>query len=173
MTITRQTLLLWWGLTVTVSYLITEYIGRTMEEGHSAVLWTWILAMLIPVGMTLLLDKRNALVWVWAGATVLATAENYWAHAAEAKSIMLFSFHTLWFLFGALGFAYTATAAEGTRRKQLYGLAALLNLVGAVALFFNHELLEGYQYIILAVIQGLPMLLDVPLRRQQHQAKPA
>ncbi len=121
----------------------------------------------------MLLDKRNALVWVWAGATVLATAENYWVHAAEAKSIMPFSFHTLWFLFGALGFAYTASAVEGSRRKQLYGLAALLNLIGAFALFFNHELLEGYQYIILAVIQGVPMLLDVPMRQQQHEAQAA
>ena len=36
----------------------------------------------------------------------------------------------------------------------------------------NHELLEGYEFILLAFIQGVPMLLDVPLRRQ-HEARTA
>lgn len=170
MTITRQTLLLWWGLTVTVAYLITQYIGRTMEHGHDAVLWTWTGAMLIPIGMTLLLAKRNALVWVWAGATVLATLENFGAHAAGSKPLMMFSFHPLWFLFGAAGFAYTAVAVEGSTRKQLYAGAAVLNLLAALLILLSHDFLKGYQYILLALIQGVPMLLDVPLRRQ-HEAQ--
>lgn len=170
---TRQSLLLWWGITVTMAYLITEYIGRTMDPGHSVVLWTWVIAMLIPVGLTLLLGvrHRNLLVWVWAVATVLATAENYWVHATENKALMPFSYHTLWFLFGAIGFAYTAAVVHGSRRQQLYALAAVLNGAGAVALLFNTKLLSGYQFIILAVIQGVPMLLDAPMRQQQQQAK--
>lgn len=167
MNITRQTLLLWWGFTVTVAYLLTEYFGHTLEHGHSAVLWTWTGAMLIPVLLTLALGQRvNALAWVWAGATVLAMAENFGAHAAEAKPLMMFSFHALWFLFGAAGFAYTAGAVDGSTRKQLYAAAAVLNLVGAVLVLLNHDFLKGYQYLALALIQGVPMLLDVPLRRQ-------
>lgn len=127
--------------------------------------------MLVPVVGSLLLGRRaNALVYAWAGATVLATAENFWVHAAEAKSLMPFSFHTLWFLFGAAGFAYTATVVEGSSRKRLYAGAALLNLVGAGLLLANHDLLKGYQFVALALIQGVPMLLDVPLRRQ-HEAQ--
>lgn len=169
--LTRQSLLLWWGLTVTVAYLLTEYFGHALEHGHDAVLWTWTAAMLVPVGLTLGLGGRaNALGWVWAGATVLAVAENFGAHAAESKPLMHFSFHTLWFLFGAVGFAYTAAVVEGSTRKRLYAGAALLNLVGAGLLLVNHDLLKGYEYIVLALIQGVPMLLDVPLRRQ-HEAQ--
>ncbi len=171
MSLTRQSLLRWWGLTVTVAYLLTEYFGHTLEHGHSAVLWTWAAAMLIPVALTLGLGRRaNALVWVWAGATVLAVAENFGAHAAESKPLMQFSFHPLWFLFGAVGFAYTAAVVDGGARKRLYAGAALLNLIGAGLLLVNHDLLKGYEYIVLALIQGVPMLLDVPLRRQ-HEAQ--
>ncbi|MFD1470277.1 hypothetical protein ACFQ48_18770 [Hymenobacter caeli] len=171
MTITRQSLLLWWGLTVTVAYLLTEYFGRALHHAHAAILWTWAGAMLVPVTLSLLLGRRaNALVWVWAGATVLAMVENFGAHAAESKPLMHFSFHTLWFLFGAAGFAYTAAVVDGSSRKRLYAGAALLNLVGAGLMLLNHELLEGYEFIVLALIQGVPMLLDVPLRRQ-HEAQ--
>ncbi|AMR29511.1 hypothetical protein A0257_22050 [Hymenobacter psoromatis] len=169
--LTRQSLLLWWGLTVTVAYLLTEYFGHTMEHGHHAVLYTWTAAMLVPVALTLGLGGRaNALVWVWAGATVLAMVENFGAHASESKPLMQFSFHTLWFLFGAVGFAYTAAVVEGSTRKRLYAVAALLNLIGAGLLLVNHDFLKGYQFIVLALIQGVPMLLDVPLRRQ-HEAQ--
>ena len=171
MNLTRQSLLLWWGLTVTGAYLLTEYFGHTLEHGHDAVLWTWAGAMLIPVVMSLLLGSRaNALVWVWAGATILAVVENFWVHAAEAKALMPFSFHTLWFLFGAAGFAYTAAVAEGSARKRLYAGAALLNLVGAGLLLVNIEILGPYEYAALALVQGVPMLLDLPLRRQ-HEAQ--
>lgn len=171
MSISRQSLLLWWGLTVTVAYLLTEYFGHALEHGHDAVLWTWAGAMLIPVGLTLALGQRaNALVWVWAGATALLTLENFGAHAAESKPLMMFSFHPLWFLFGAAGFAYTAVVVEDSTRKRLYAGAAVLNLVGAVLVLLNHDFLKGYQYLLLALIQGVPMLLDVPLRRQ-HEAQ--
>ncbi len=169
--LTRQSLLLWWGLTVTVAYLLTEYFGHTMEHGHDAVLYTWVVAMLVPVALTLGLGRRaNAPVWVWAGATVLAMVENFGAHASESKPLMQFSFHTLWFLFGAVGFAYTTTVVEGSARKRLYAVAALLNFLGAGLLLVNHDFLKGYQFVVLALIQGVPMLLDVPLRRQ-HEAQ--
>jgi len=169
--LTRQSLLLWWGITVTVAYLLTEYFGHTLEHGHSAVLWTWIIAMAIPVVVTLALGGRaNALVWVWAVGAVLATAENYWVHATENKALMPFSFHTLWFLFGSAGFAYTATVVDGADRKRLYAIAAVLNLVGMVVMLANHDLLKGFDFIILALIQGVPMLLDVPLRKRHEAA---
>ncbi|MBO3272112.1 hypothetical protein [Hymenobacter defluvii] len=171
MNITRQTLLLGWGLTVTGAYLLTEYFGHALEEPHSAILWTWAGTMLLPVVLTLALGRRaNALVWVWAGATALAMLENFGAHAAEAKPLMQFSFHALWFLFGAAGFAYTAVAVKGTARKQLYAGAAILNLLGAIMVGLNPDFLKGYQYLVLALIQGVPMLLDLPLRRR-HEAQ--
>ena len=171
--LTRQNLLVWWGLTVTVAYLLTEYFGHTMEHGHNAVLWTWSIAMIFPVGATLLLGGRaNALAWVWAGATVLATAENAWVQFVGDKALMPFSFHTLWFVFGALGFAYTAAVVGGASRQRLYAGAAVLNLAGAVVMLLNHDLLKGYDFLILAAIQGVPMLLDVPLRRR-HEAQRA
>lgn len=71
---------------------------------------------------------------------------------------------------GAAGFAYTAVAVNGRPRKQLYAAAAVLNLVGAVLVLLNHDFLKSYQYLALALIQGVPMLLDVPLRRQ-HEAQ--
>lgn len=98
MHVTRQSLLWWWGLTVTGAYLLTEYFGHALEHAHSAILWTWAGAMLLPVGLTLALGRRaNALVWVWvwAGATALAMLENAGVHAAEAKALMPFSFHAL------------------------------------------------------------------------------
>ena len=171
MKLTRQSLLLWWGLTVTGAYLLTEYFDDATDYGHAAILWTWTLAMLVPVVMSLLLGRRaNALVWVWVGATVLAMVENIGVHAAESKALMPFSFHTLWFLFGAAGFAYTAAVVEGSSRKRLYAGAALLNLVGAGLLLVNIEILGPYEYAVLSLIQGVPMLLDVPLRRQ-HEAQ--
>lgn len=32
----------------------------------------------------------------------------------------------------------------------------------------NPNFLKGYQYLVLALIQGVPMLLDLPLRRQHE-----
>jgi len=167
--LSRQSLLLWWGITVTVAYLITQYIGNTMEHGHSAVLWTWGVAMAIPTLITLLLAKQaNALIWVWVLITVAATLENVWVHATESKALMPFSYHALWFVFGAIGFGYTAAVVDGADRKRLYGTAAALHVVGAVIVLIDKDLMKGYEYIILALIQGVPMLLDLPLRKRQH-----
>ncbi|MBW3130177.1 hypothetical protein [Hymenobacter profundi] len=167
----RQSLLLWWGITVTIAYLITQYIGNTMEHGHAAVLWTWGVAMAIPTVMTLLLGKEaNTLIWVWVLITVAATLENVWVHATESKGLMPFSYHALWFVFGAIGFGYTAAVVDGAKRKQLYAIAAALHVIGAVIVFIDKDLMKGYEYIVLAVIQGVPMLLDLPLRKQHDHA---
>lgn len=167
--LTRQSLLLWWGLTVTAAYLLTEYFGHALDHGHSAVLWTWVVAMLVPVVGSVLMGRRaNALIWVWAVATILAMLQNLWVHAAHQEPLMPFSYHTLWYAFGALGFAYTAIVVDGSARRQLYGLAAVLNLVGAILIFLNKEIMSGYQYLVLALIQGVPMLLDLPLRKRRH-----
>lgn len=169
--LTRQSLLLWWGLTVTVAYLVTQYIGNTMEKGHAAVLWTWAVAMAIPVLLTLLLGRRaNALIWVWALITVLATLQNVWVHLTQAKNLMPLSYHTLWFAFGAVGFGYTAAVVDGAPRKRLYAAAAGLHVVGALITLIDKDLMKGYEYIVLALIQGVPMLLDLPLRRQAGHA---
>ena len=172
--ITRQSLLFWWGLTVTAAYLLTEYFGRTLEHAHSAVLWTWAGAMAIPVVLTIALGRRaNPLIWVWAAATGLAMAENFWVHAAQKKAAMPFSYHMLWFAFGTLGFAYTAVVVKGATRRQLYAVAAGLNLIGAVAVALNKDFLKGYQFLVLALIQGVPMLLDLPLRKRHKASKHA
>lgn len=167
--LTRQSLLLLWGLTVTAAYLLTQYFGNTQEDPHGPILWTWAGAMALPLLLTLLLGhRRNALIWVWAGATALALGENFWVHGAEAKAAMHFSFHALWFAFGAAGFAYTAAVVDGTTRQRLYGLAAVLNLAGTVLVLVDKELLKGVEYVVLALIQGVPMLVDLPLRKRQE-----
>ncbi|AWM32017.1 hypothetical protein [Hymenobacter nivis] len=144
MKLTRHSLLLRWGLTVTGAYLLTEYFDDAPDYGHAAVLWTRAGAMLVPVVISLLLGRRaNVLVWVWAGALVLATVENFGAHAAESKPLMHFSFHALWFLFDAVDFAYTAAVVDGSSRKRPYAGAALLNLIGADLLLVNLEMLGG------------------------------
>ena len=48
--------------------------------------------------------------------------------------------------------------------------AALWTGAGAVLVLLNHNFLKGYQCLLLALVQGLLMLLDVPLGRQ-HEAQ--
>ncbi|MEM1043601.1 MAG: hypothetical protein AAGI91_13340 [Bacteroidota bacterium] len=79
------------------------------------------------------------------------------------------AFFHLWFLVGALGFAFSAAAAEGGVRRALYGLAAVLNALMVLALVAAPGTRDA-AFLIAAAVQGLPMLLDLPLRAGQHVA---
>lgn len=73
------------------------------------------------------------------------------------------SFYHVWFLIGALGFAYSAAVAHGGGRRALYGTAALLNAGMVVALVAVPDA-QGVAFLVAAAVQGLPMLIDLPLR---------
>lgn len=48
-------------------------------------------------------------------------------------------------------------------RKAAYALWALLNAAAVVGLVVAYEPFEGWAFVLAAGIQGLPMLLDLPL----------
>ena len=81
----------------------------------------------------------------------------------DAAGLQHAAYFHLWFLVGALGFAYSAAVAHGGARKVLYGTAALLNAMMVLALIAVPDA-RGVAFLVAAAIQGLPMLLDLPLR---------
>ena len=162
---TKQFLLVVWGLTVFAGYMLTGMLGQGGGPGVDDILWLWTILMILPVALTVRLDDAGKLAWVWAGATVLFLLENWFAFGFASMAVKHFSFHQLWFLFGALGFAYTASVVEGSSRKALYGVAAALNALGLVLLYTPaHHTVEPLAFPILMIIQGAPMLIDAPLR---------
>ena len=87
----------------------------------------------------------------------------------NAADLQHASFYHVWFLVGALGFAYSAASAQTGARKALYGTAALLNALMVVALVAVPGT-EGVAFLVAAAVQGLPMLADLPLRAREHAA---
>jgi hypothetical protein len=79
------------------------------------------------------------------------------------------SFYHLWFALGAAGFAASALAVEGRGRKALYGVAAALNGLMVVVLVLAPST-QAAAFPIAAIIQGLPVLADLPLRDRAHRA---
>lgn len=170
----KQHLLAAWGYTVTAGYLLNQIIGGLPHDAVRFVMAMWVLIMIPPVWMTVSAwrsetgdDRPGGLSWFWVAAVVLLLAENVWAAAYGNHTVKHFSFRTIWFLLGAVGFAYTATAVHGTTRKRAYAVWAALNAVGVVLLLLFYEQLETYVFLALAVIQGAPMLLDLRLRRAE------
>jgi hypothetical protein len=86
--------------------------------------------------------------------------------SADAQHV---SFRQVWFAVAAVGFAYSAFKAEGTSRKLLYGAASALNAL-MVVLLFTYPPIEAAAFLIAAAIQGLPMLIDLPLYRAVRAA---
>ena len=81
----------------------------------------------------------------------------------DAAELQHAAYFHLWFLVGALGFAYSAAVAHGGARKALYGTAALLNAMMVLALVAVPDA-RGIAFLVAAAVQGLPMLVDLPLR---------
>ncbi|MEM1118353.1 MAG: hypothetical protein AAGJ11_17735 [Bacteroidota bacterium] len=87
----------------------------------------------------------------------------------DAAALQHAAYFHLWFLIGALGFAYSAAVAHGGARKALYGTAALLNAAMVLALVAVPDA-RGVAFLVAAAIQGLPMLVDLPLRTRAERA---
>ena len=87
----------------------------------------------------------------------------------DAAELQHAAYFHLWFLVGALGFAFSAAVAHGGTRRALYGLAALLNALMVLALVVVPSA-RGAAFLVAAAVQGLPMLLDLPLRARQPAA---
>ena len=170
----KQHLLAAWGVTVTLAYLLTQILGRS---GHSAVwpiLGLWTVAMAVPLWMTWSARQRGVdvgkLSALWVGLVVVAMAENALAAGFAGGSVTHFSYRTLWFAVGAVGFALTAAWVQGGARKAAYGLWALANAAAVVGLLVAYGSFEGWAFVLAAGIQGLPMLVDLPLRARLHAA---
>lgn len=163
----KQNLLAAWGLTVTGAYVLTQILGRS---GHSAVwpiLSLWTVAMAVPLWMTWAADRTDSvgrLSVLWVGLVVVAMVENAGAAAWAGEAVKHASFWTLWFAVGTVGFALTAAWVKGTGRRVAYGVWAALNAAAVVGLLVAYESFEGWAFLLAAGIQGLPMLLDLPLR---------
>lgn len=87
----------------------------------------------------------------------------------DAAELQHAAYFHLWFLVGALGFAYSAAVAHGGARKALYGTAALLNAAMVLALVAVPDA-RGVAFLVAAAVQGLPMLVDLPLRARAERA---
>lgn len=87
----------------------------------------------------------------------------------DAAELQHAAYFHLWFLVGALGFAYSAAVAHGSARKALYSTAALLNAVMVLALVTVPDA-RGVAFLVAAAVQGLPMLVDLPLRARADRA---
>ena len=165
---TKQHLLAAWGVTVTLAYLLTQILGRS---GHSAVwpiLGLWAAAMAVPLWMTWDARRGGAgvgrLSALWVGLVVAALAENALAAGFAGEAVTHVSYRTLWFGVGAVGFALTAAWVDGGVRRAAYGVWALANAAVVVGLLVAYESFEGWAFVLAAGVQGLPMLLDLPLR---------
>ena len=49
-------------------------------------------------------------------------------------------------------------------RRVAYGVWAVLNAAAVVGLLLAYESFEGWSFVLAAGVQGLPMLLDLPMR---------
>ena len=87
----------------------------------------------------------------------------------DAAALQHAAYFHLWFLVGALGFAYSAAVAHGGARKGLYGTAALLNAAMVLALVAVPDA-RDVAFLVAAAVQGLPMLVDLPLRTRAGRA---
>lgn len=168
----KQSLLVLWGLTVFVGYMLTGLLGQGGGPGVDDVLWAWTILMVAPVALTVWLGGgAGKLAWIWAGLTVILMLENWLVFGFGSETVKHWSFHPLWFLFGAVGFGYTAAVVEGGARKVLYGVWAALNAIGLVTLLTPvAEAFEPYAFFALMLIQGVPMLIDAPMREGTESA---
>ena len=170
----KQHLLAAWGVTVTLAYVLTQILGRS---GHSAVwpiLGLWAVAMAVPLWMTWSARQQGAdvgrLSALWVGLVVAAMAENALAAGFAGEAVTHVSYRTLWFAVGAVGFGLTAAWVEGGARKAAYAVWALANAAVVVGLLVAYESFEGWTFLLAAGVQGLPMLLDLPLRAHAERA---
>ena len=167
----KQRLLAAWGWATTAAYLLTQAVAGLLGDADIPIMVLWAVAMAVPIAMTLRArgEGVGTLSAVWIGLVLLGMAENVGVELLGAsEALEHFSFRTMWFLIGAVGFAYTAAVVTGSTRKAAYAAWAVANAVALGGLLVAYELFEGWAFVLAALIQGVPMLVDLPLRRAAH-----
>ncbi len=155
-----------WGITVTLAYLFTPYVGLMPVKGvplNFQILLMWTLLMIPPVYHSYR-EAQGPLGWKtlntgWSILIVLGIVGNFAGELlATDPQILTYSYYHKWLLVPGLAFVYTAYRMNDESRK-IYGAAAILNIAAALALFVAPGL-QAYTFQTAALIQGLPMIAD-------------
>lgn len=154
-----------WGVTVTLAYLLTSVVNQTGASGtgvNYSIILMWIALMSIP-GYYSLQEYRedgnfNNLNVIWGIVIIVAVLANIPGELTVTGELLTYAYYHKWFLLPGALFAYTAYVMDGFSRK-VYATAAVLNLGVAASLSYV-PLVFNYAFLIAAVVQGLPMLVD-------------
>jgi hypothetical protein len=142
-----------WGITVLLGWLITA-ASPILLIGTTKILLAWTLLMALPVLLTawLRLDGRsNRLLDFWALLVSVLMFQNWLA----PPGYRVFSFFSLWFIAGAVGFYYTSRKVPG-RAGKTYRYAAVASALALLPVLWNWKL--GIPLAVLT--QGTPMLYN-------------
>jgi hypothetical protein len=154
-----------WGVTVTLGYLLTgiiNYLGFQGAAVNYSIILLWLGLMAIPGYYSLKQyqeDKNlNNLNVIWSAAIIIGVLANIPGQLTTTGEILRYTYYQKWFILPAALFAYTAYAMTGFSRK-VYSVATVLNLIVAFTLS-SVPVIQNYAFIIAAVVQGVPMLID-------------
>jgi hypothetical protein len=154
-----------WGVTVTLAYLLTGLVNQAGFSGTSvnySLILMWIALMSIPGYYSLQQYREdgdlNNLNVIWSAVIIVAVLANIPGELTVTGEILTYAYYHKWFLLPGALFAYTAYMMDGFSRK-VYAVATVLNLGVAVSLS-SVPLVFNYAFLIGAVVQGLPMLVD-------------
>ncbi|PHI21222.1 hypothetical protein CEQ90_04180 [Lewinellaceae bacterium SD302] len=164
---TKKSLFLWGGFT-TVAYALTQLFQSTDILGHTSVTAMWGAAFFAPIVVAIKdwpVKKNTTLIdgdetgAFWTGLCLLGMSVTFFSLTTESHDFKHFSFRTLWFIVGALGFVYVGAKALG-KRRLCYLFLSVINLLVAVVLFVNYDLLKPVAFGLAVIIQGLPIIVD-------------
>lgn len=154
-----------WGVTVTLAYLITGLINQIGLEGSTvnySIILVWFGLMLVP-GYYSLQEYREDGNWknlnvIWSIVIILAVLTNIPGEMTATGELLTYAYYHKWFLLPSILFAYTAYKMNGFSRK-VYAVATVLNL-GVAFTLSTSALIFNYAFLIAALVQGVPMLVD-------------
>lgn len=154
-----------WGVTVTLGYLLTALIKQIGLEGATvnySIILMWLGLMLIPSYYSLQ-EYREDGNWrnlnvIWAVIIIIGVLANITGQMSVTGDLLRYSYYQKWFLLPGVLFAYTAYKMNGFSRN-VYAVATVLNL-GVAFMLSSSPLLQSYAFLVAAVIQGVPMLVD-------------
>ncbi len=165
--------LLLWGVAVSAGYLYTYWAAQQAEFSKTTVSLVWLVLMLVPVADALYTRYAShtdegaswSMSKAWVAPVVVGMLLVFASLAIDSHTFQHFTFRTLWFLVGAIAFTYIAYKTGGTRRV-LYAFWAVTNLAVFIWLITDYDAIKTKVFLIGLAIQGLPMLIDIPLHRR-------
>lgn len=152
-----------WGAAVFAGWLGSQVLASTGVLGAKTglgIITLWLVGASIPIVASYFWTQSHSferILAIWPAAGVTGIILNY---AVALQYISLPStviFGAFWFVAVAAGFLATVYYVDDWSRR-LYGAAAVLNLVAAVAIL-QVPGMATYYYTVAAVIQGVPMLV--------------